>query len=467
MTTSGDDAPRVIVVGGGLAGLAAAAALAERGLRVELHEARRRLGGRASSWRDPQSGELVDFCQHVGMACCTNWLDFCRRAGLLDSLRRDRVIHFYSADGRSFLLQAAGWLPAPMHLLPSLLRLGYLSWRERIGICRAMLRIMRLRSDDDSMTVGEWLRRHGQSTGAIAKFWEPVLVSALGESIDRASLRYARKVFVDGFLAHRNAYEIDVPTVPLGELYGDKLLARLRRLGVQVWAESTVREVIPEGESSIVVRLANGPDRSADAAVVALPWRKAGDLLAPLVSRFPGVSKWREFGAAPISGVHLWFDRPITELPHAVLVGTLAQWVFGSVDATRAEHYYQVVVSASYDLEALDKSATVDRIVGELRRVFPAAADAKLLRWKIVTEPEAVFSARPGIDALRPGQTTPIPRLFLAGDWTATGWPSTMEGAVRSGYLAAESVLQRLGRPERVVVDDLPRSLLSRLLIRR
>ena len=464
-----DDAPRVIVVGGGLAGMAAASALARSGCRVELHEARRRLGGRASSWRDPATGELVDFCRHVGMGCCTNWLDFCRRHGLLEMLRRDRTVRFFAPDGSAATLAGAWWLPAPLHLLPSLVRMRHLSQRDRLGIARAMFRLMRLPSDDDSQSFGAWLRAHGQTATAIDGFWGPVVVSALGEALERSSLRYARKVFVDGFLNHRNAYEIDVPTVPLGELYGDRLAHALRRLGVELWTESPGRELTTTPDGAWRVACGASPPREADAVVVALPWRRAAELLAPLADRWPEVRRWNDFGSAPISGVHLWFDRPIADVPHAVLTGTLAQWVFTESDArsTSGECYVQVVVSAAYDLESLPKNEAIDRIAAELRGVFPRAVAARLLRWKIVTEPEAVFSARPGIDALRPSQATPLPGLFVAGDWTATGWPSTMEGAVRSGYLAAERTLERFGMPQRVVVDDLPRAWLSRLLVRR
>jgi len=457
---------RVAVVGGGLAGLAAAQALAEAGVPVELHEARRRLGGRASSWRDPAGGELVDFCQHVGMACCTNWLEFCRRAGLADLLRRDREITFFGPDGGRSVLRAAGFLPAPLHLAPALLRMNVLSLGDRWGVVRAMTRLMRRPVDDGHpQTVGDWLAENRQSPAAIERFWGPVLISALGESLDKASLKYARKVFVDGFLSNRRAYEIDVPTVPLGELYGDRLTDSLRRSGVDVRLESPAAGVTRAEGGGIALRQADGTLRQPAAVVVALPWRKAADALTEFRSAWPAVDTWREIGSAPISGVHLWFDRALTDLPHAVLVGTLAQWLFVRGTAGDGTVYHQVVVSASYDLAAMDREAVVERIESELRQAFPAAREATLVRSKIVTEPEAVFSVRPGLDRVRPSQTTPIPGLFLAGDWTATGWPATMESAVRSGYLAAEAVLASFGVTRRFVVDDLPRGWLARRMI--
>jgi squalene-associated FAD-dependent desaturase len=341
-----------------------------------------------------------------------------------------------------------------------------LSLGDRLGIIRAMTRLMRRPiDDDDPQTVGAWLADQGQSPAAIERFWGPVLISALGESLERASLKYARKVFVDGFLAHRNAYEIDVPTVALGEMYGPRLIDSLQKAGVDVQLGSTVEAVTAAADGGLHLRFADGETARFDAVVVALPWRRAADLLGEFHEAWPAIDAWRAFGSAPISGVHLWFDRPLTELPHAVLVGTLAQWLFVRGAAGDGTTYHQVVVSASHDLATMDQQAVVDRITAELDEVFPAARGAKLVRWKIVTEREAVFSVRPGLDRVRPAQATPIPGLFLAGDWTATGWPATMESAVRSGYAATEQVLQSFGERRQFVVDDLPRHWLVRTLI--
>ncbi|HUT10407.1 MAG TPA: NAD(P)-binding protein, partial [Thermoguttaceae bacterium] len=212
--------PSVAVVGGGLAGMAAAVAAAEGGLRVELFEQTKSLGGRAGSFRDGRTGLTVDFCQHVSMGCCTMLADFCRRIDAADCFRRDRRLHFFSPEGKQHDFAAAAWLPAPWHLLPGILRLKYLTLGERWGILRALRRLTRdAAGGRPAETVGAWLRRHGQSQRAIERFWSVVLVSALSETIDRASLSAARKVFLDGFLASRRAYELAVPTVPLGEIF--------------------------------------------------------------------------------------------------------------------------------------------------------------------------------------------------------------------------------------------------------
>jgi squalene-associated FAD-dependent desaturase len=430
-------------------------------MNVELYEARRRLGGRAGSYLDRESGELVDHCQHVAMGCCTNYLDFCRRTGIAELLRRHRTLHFFGPDGRRSDFRASRWLPAPLHLAPALVGLKYLSLSEKLAISRAIVRLIRMPPTDTpgSPTVLEWLRQQYHPLRAIERFWQVVLVSSLGESLDRASLAAARKVLLDGFAAHREAADVFVPQVSLGELY-DRVADWLRGQGVAVHLETPVRQV---GEQCI--ELADGSRRAYQCIIVAAAWRRAAGLFAPDVRRrMPGVEAASEFASAPITGVHLWFDRPINDLPHAVLVGRLSQWVFAR---TSSPHYYQVISSASHDLAGRERQSVVDEVLADLKTVFAAASDAKLLRWQLITEHDAVFSVRPGLSQQRPPQVTPVPGLFLAGDWTATGWPATMEGAVRSGYLAAEGVLAHLGRPERLLVSDLPRGRLLNLLAAR
>ena len=463
----------VAIVGGGLAGLATAAALCGRGLSITLFEARSRLGGRAGSFRDPTNGQLIDHCQHVGMTCCTNLIDFCHRTDIAHLFRRDKVLHFVGPDGRRFDLMAAWWLPAPLHLAPALLRLGYLSWRERFGIARSLRQLARQRNDDsgDCATIGDWLQQHGQSPRAIERFWSVVLVSALGETVEHASLAAARKVFVDGFLAARRAYEVHIPIVPLRELYGDRLTRWLTDRDVRLCLAAAVAQIEGTASGITAVLLADGTRQPFDFVVVALPWHCVrGVFPDELAAALPQVQTADRLEAAPITGVHLWFDRPIPPLPHAVLIDRLAQWVFNrgqqsdTASAVPAGHYYQVVISASRQLSARGREDVIREVCGDLSSAWPRAREAKLLHWRMVTERNAVFSPRTGGRDLRPDQETRIPNLMLAGDWTKTGWPSTMESAVRSGYLAAEAVLRANGQSHDIIVPDLPASRLSKLL---
>ncbi len=463
--------PTVAIVGGGLAGLSAAVALSGVPCRVQLFEARRSLGGRAASFRDPATGELVDHCQHVGMGSCTNLVDFCRRTGIGEMFRRDRVLHFIGPDGRQYPFAAVDWLPAPLHLAPGFWGLKYLRASDRLAIARAFAKLMRLRVVDEpnGPTIAEWLAANGQSPAAIDGFWRVILVSALGESLERASLAAARKVIVDGFLSARDAYLVDVPIAPLGELYGERLAGWLRVHGIEVRLGTSVRHAFLDGQSRL--ELMTGESVDAEYVIVAVPWSKLADVVdARVTQQWPWVEPITQLASAPITGVHLWFDRPIMDLPHAVLVGRLAQWVFNrgwrQANDGDAGYYYQVVISASYALADRDRHEIAAQICDELTSIWPEAVAARLLHGRVVTEQGAVFSPRPGLETLRPAQQTSCPRLFLAGDWTNTGWPATMESAVRSGYLAAEAVCQALGQPHSFKVADLPRGMLARMLIR-
>jgi squalene-associated FAD-dependent desaturase len=464
----------VAIIGGGLAGLATAAALVDRGLRITLFESRPRLGGRASSFSDPITGELVDNCQHVSMTCCTNLADFRHRVGADDLFRVDPTVVFLSPEGRISRL-AAGPLPAPLHLVGSFLRANYLSWMEKLRVAWGLARLRSTRRDRPAESFRDWLRRHGQTPRVIDRYWSTVLVSALNERVESMDVGHARKVFFDGFLKTREGYRLEIPLVPLGELYGSRMESWLAEHGVSVRLTTGVRQITTDldGVASGVV-LRSGEEIPADFVVVSVPFDRVAGLLGPaLVERIPALAGVESIQASPITGIHLWFDRPVCPFDHVVTVGRTVQWVFNHTaiqgrrpgDSPEGQ-YLQIVVSASYDLLALDKTAIRDLVLKELAEIWPVSKDANLLRWWVVTEHGATFAVRPGIDAIRPPQRTPVEGLFLCGDWTSTGWPATMEGAVRSGYLAAEGVLQVLGRPASLVQPDLTPGRLARWLFR-
>ncbi len=461
----------VIVIGGGLAGLAASVALAQAGVKVALLESRPRLGGRASSFEDAATGELIDNCQHVAMGCCTNFRHFCRVTGLGVFFRDEEHLTFVGPpdpSGRQSpefcRFAATPFVPAPFHLGRALWGLGYLSFRDKFAIARGLLSLRAAQPrHSDRTTIGEWLDHQRQPASAIEYFWSVVLVSALSESLDRISLAAARKVFVDGFLTNREGWKVSLPMVPLDELYSETLSQWLAAHDVDVRLKMGVERLIMADGAISAVELRNGERLAARQFVLAVPQQRALSLLPESIRTLPQFAAIERLETAPIASVHLWFDRPITLLPHAVLVGRLSQWVFnrGQKSEVRGQSkgahqfYYQVVISNAREMAEHSQSDVVAEVVAELKAIWPWAADAELRHSRVIIEHHAVFSPLPGSEELRPHQQSPIENLQLAGDWTRTGWPATMEGAVRSGFLAAENVLSNLGRPAKWLQPDL------------
>ncbi len=437
----------VAVVGGGLAGMAAALALAQRGHKVELFEQNERLGGRVGSFRDARTGELVDRCMHVGMGCCTRLLDFIRRMGVEDRFARHRRLNFIGPAGEVCRFKPWPWLPAPLHLVPGLARLRYLGLRDRLSIARCMLRLGRLAPGQPAGegTVAGWLRAQGQSEAAIDRFWSVLLVSALGETVARAGLAMARKVVLDGFLRSPRGCELFLPKVPLAEIFDRPMNDRLRQLGVEVHLGTRARAIEISGGRCRAIVLRGGKRRQVGGLVVAVPWRQITRLFSPEQRPLLG-DDWKadRLEPAAITAVHLWFDRAITRLPHAVLVGRTSQWMFRpSAEQSPVPpggHYVQIVISASNRLVDLPRGRLVEQVCNELASIWPAARQARLLHHRVVTEREAVFSVTPESDSFRPKPQIAVPNIVLAGDWTDTGWPATMEGAIRSGRQAGLSI---------------------------
>jgi zeta-carotene desaturase len=468
----------VIVIGGGLAGLSSAVALAEAGFRVRLLEKRPHLGGRAASYVLP-GGEHVDNCQHVTLGCCTNLEEFYRRVGAANQIQFFERLMFATPDGRRGVIQSAA-LPPPLHMAFSFAFYPLLGLADKFAIAQALLAIAisgGQPGDLASNVAGEnismlaWLKKHRQTDRAIRRFWEVILVSALDEDLGRIDARYGIDVFWKAFLSTRAGYRVGIPRVPLSELY-EGCRRALAAQGGEVQLRAGVRGFQVAAGRVTGVEREDGSVETADYYLAAVPQDVLPELLpAEIVNGEPAFHDLRNLRTSPITGVHLWFDRTVMTEPFLTLLDTTTQWVFNKTQlyGTSAENggqYLQLVISASYKLTSLSRQEIIALCLVELRAVLPAIRDASLVKGTVVKEMSATFSPAPGSDQWRPRQGTSPTGLFLAGDWTSTGWPSTMEGAVRSGFLAAEAILSDAGTPRKLLQPDLRAEGLARLWAR-
>ena len=456
----------VAIAGGGLAGLAAACALSDAGFRVTLFEKRPFLGGRASSYEHPGTGEVVDNCPHVLFRVCTNLVEFYKRIGVADQIRWSDQMNFIEPGGRVSVLRSSA-LPAPLHTAPDFWRFPFLSVADKFAISRALVPLTLTVQRDDGLSFQQWLDQHGQTKTPVERFWRPILISALSEELDRISVSAAAQVVRESMKAPA-ARQMGVPAVPLTALYnaaGDYVRAR----GGTIHFRRGVEAFVPEADH-VQVRIADG-EEIFDYLVAALPFDALGRILPDDPLSAPLREQIGHFENSPITGIHLWFDSQISDLDHAVLLDRTIQWVFhkSRLQPMRSENgmpagsYIELVVSSSKTLIEKSRQEIVDLALKEVCEFFPAARDANLIKATVIKEVNATYSPRPGIDTHRPGPVTAWPRIFLAGDWTATGWPATMEGAVRSGYLAAEALARSLGKEKRFLVPDLKATGLMRI----
>jgi squalene-associated FAD-dependent desaturase len=461
----------VIVVGGGLAGLSAACALADAGYRVRLLEKRRYLGGRASSYEHPGTGEVIDNCQHVLLGNCVNLVNFYQRLGVSDAIRWFDRLTIVEPGGRRSILEP-GLLPAPFHSMPAFLRAPAFSFSDKLAIGRGLSAFITGVPKDSEENFAQWLARHGQTSVAIDRFWKPLLVSALNEDPDRMSVHYAGQVIRKSLLLSPAAGRMGVPTIPLSELYSCAI-DYLQSRGGHVDLSTAPESFHWSDETQAWTVTARDQNFTGDAMVLALAFEGLNKLL-PVMPRTPEAEglaiNLGRFEHSPITGIHLWFDREITDLEHAILLDATIQWMFHKSrlqpERRRGEvgSYVELVVSASKSMVEMQRQEIIDLALRELAEFFPLVAQAKLIKAAVVKEVRATYSIRPRLDLLRPSPVSPWPRVFLAGDWIATGWPATMEGAVRSGYMAAEAVSRAAGEPARFLQAELAATGLMRLL---
>ena len=464
-----DNLKTVTVIGGGVAGISAACALAEAGYRVQLLERRGYLGGRASSYLHPGVNEVIDNCQHVLFGCCTNLTAFYRRIGVEKKIHWTREMTMIEPTGRRSQLGPSP-LPAPLHGLPKLLSAAAFTRADKLALARAFRAMMKPIPADSTESLADWLRRHHQTAGAIERFWRLVIASALNSDLDAIAIPYAAKVIRELFLNSADAGAMGMSSVPLSELYGSAKTF-LEEHGSSVHLNTNVESAEwDEAVSEWSVRTRTGTLVS-EFLVIALPFEALQKLLPHLPSAPHAEELARQidcFTHWPLCSVHLWFDREITKLPHAVLLDREIHWMYNkSVLQPWRKHkgsYLELVQSASRTFAARGRNEAIQQALTELIEFFPDAKTARLEKVALIKEVRATFGVPPGIDSQRPSAISPWPNCFLAGDWVQTGWPSTMESAARSGHIAVDELCASQLETCRFLVPELQPRGLMRLL---
>ena len=473
-----------MVVGGGVAGMSAACALAEAGFAVRLVERRGYLGGRASSYLHPGVNEVIDNCQHVVFGCCTNVMDFYRRIGVAEKIQFTDEMTMIEPGGRRSTLGPSRLggltLPAPLHGLPKLMSSSAFTWADKMALARGFGAVARGDANDPNENLADWLKRHKQTRGAVERFWRLVIASALNAEIETISVPYAAMVIRGLFMDSVFGGAMGMSRVPLSELYAG-VAEFLEARGGELILNTTIEGgELDEETSQWVLRTrtstAGAGEMRSDYLVVALPFEGMAKLLPGLPPSADAEVLARQIERHehwPLCSVHLWFDREITELDHAVLLDREIHWLYNQTKlqgralqgrATDEGFYIELVISATRAFAALTREAAIEQALRELAEFFPAVKEAKLIKAALVKEVRATFGVPPGIDGARPGAVSPWPGLFLAGDWVRTGWPSTMESAARSGHLAAEAVCAAAGRKQSFLVPDLKPQGLMRMV---
>ena len=464
---------KIAVVGGGLAGITAAIDLAQAGQDVVLLEARPRLGGAASSY---QRGEMtIDNGQHVILRCCDQYQALLARLGVTGQVEfQPRFDVTVLGPGGPARLYRTG-LPSPLHLTASLTRYKLLPLADRLKVGRAALAMKFVDPADpatDDQRLGDWLAARGQSEKARRRMWDLFIISALNIAGDDANLSLAATVIKTALLGAKNAADIGVGAVPLGELHGTAPARLLAKLGAEVKMNAKVAAIRPQPGGGFTLDLTRGDSGeqepadgegvaevggppadfgqvrgevlSADAVVLAVPSAAASRLAG--AAGVGGAAAWDGLGASPIVNVHVIYDRQVLDLPFAAAVDSPVQWVFDKtrIAGLKTGQYLAVSLSAADEFVTVPAAQLREQFLPELERLFPAARNAQVTDYFVTRERRATFRQAPGCGALRPSAGTSVPGLVLAGSWTDTGWPDTMEGAVRSGHYAAQHLIAEL-----------------------
>ena len=457
LRTAPDEPHSALVIGGGLAGIAAAVGLAEAGCRVTLLEARAELGGRVFSFQDPQSGRVLDNGQHVIVGACRNLLAFLERIGArhLWKLQRRLDVAAYDKDGRLGRLYGIP-APVPWYLLPAFLTYPHLNPPDKAAAVRGLMSAIFTRRGQphlEDITFYQWLRAKNQTERAIANLWNVLIEGTLNDNVRDVSAAMGLMIVQDGLLGSHDTANVGYPTVPLSDALARPAQRYMENLGVKIVTGCPVRSINVCGDQAAIrdVTLGDGSTMSADAYVSAVPFWVLPRLVPPTLAGGATCAKLSALQASPIINVHLRYDAPVMAGEFCYFVGSPLQWVFNSSrifgdDTPDAGQSLSISISAAWDYIDTARETLADMIAEETRRAFPKARDATLLDAVVVKQRNATFRCIPGANRLRPGPHTESPNLFLAGEWTDTGWPSTMESAVISGYNAAAAVMSSAGR---------------------
>jgi len=462
----------VVIVGGGLAGMAVALALSEAGAgtsgnSITILDRRPTLGGRVYSYPHPALDETVD-SQHVVVGCCTNIVELIEQAGAADTIRWYDEFLFIEPGGRRTRMgpgSGLGALPAPSHLTMSFLRASMLGFGDKVAIARGMSELIRGYPSSDSESFRSWLTRTRQTERAVRHFWEPVAVGTLNDTLENCSAKYAGKVIHESFLRSPKAGRFGIPTLPLSEWLAPLTeLARSRGVDVRMKTGMTGLEQIAGSRWRVTTE-----DKVFEAAnvILAIDFKQTQRLLEGLPGGVEVAAGFEHFVFAPITTVHLWYEGAVVDVDHAALLDTRIQWVFNKSRIRRwpasQVTYLELSISASWPELKQGREEILASALRELELFFPEVKSARLVKSGVLKEARATFSVTPGLDRYRPTQKTQWPGLYLAGDWTATEWPSTMEGAARSGRLAAGAVV---GEPAKYMASELPATGLMPMLLR-
>lgn len=445
----------VAIVGGGFAGLAAAVDLAECGVAVTVLEARARLGGRAYSFADRRSGVEIDNGQHAMMGCYTHSLAFLTKIGAAGKLHRQprlrvEMRHARLGEGRI----ASGNLPGPFHMASAILGYRLLARRERFQAMVAGARLMRMHRRADSRlsewTVDALLDRLGQSQNARTSFWYPLAVATLNEAPERAAAAPLAAVLAQAFFGSAADSQFVLPSVGLSRLYTDDARRFIEQRGGHVQTKAVVSQLAIAPDGRVTLDVQAGEPITADACILAVPPAALLPTLPPAWRSYPAFCRLTEIETSPIVSAHLWFDRPVMAADFVGLLGTTTQWVFNrsklAPDAgLEGGRCVSAVISAGRAIVDWETSRIAQQVLDDLRQLLPATRAAHLEQSVVVKEKHATISPTPAAERLRPSQETPVSTVWLAGDWTRTGLPPVIEGAVASGQRAAACVAARVG----------------------